>query len=305
MIKYSLSIILLFISHLAISQYQIGLVPRVSPDKAVFQKIGYTEVNVKYGSPATKDREIWGMLVPYNNVWRAGANNATTVEFNSKVTINKMSLDSGKYSLFMIPRENDRWTIIFNKTHKQWGAFKYDENEDALRVDILPKKTANKTENLNYSISQVGYKFGSIILNWDFLEIEIPFETNYLQQFQEEVESRANKQAEYIKWVVFVQGAEHLVEIKSNESLAERWINEAENIMSKTTEWNDQFYPREYIEGHLYWIKASLLARSNKFKEAIEYSDKLMSLKNTMYYDRKNEVKSIDASIEKWKKEIE
>ncbi|MEM6700816.1 MAG: DUF2911 domain-containing protein, partial [Bacteroidota bacterium] len=65
------------------AQYQIGIIPRVSPDKMVYQKIGYTEVEIRYGSPAVNQRPIWGDLVPYDKVWRAGANAATTVEFKS------------------------------------------------------------------------------------------------------------------------------------------------------------------------------------------------------------------------------
>ena len=195
-------IFVLFIVSNSFSQYQMNLVPRESPDKAVYQKIGYTEVNITYGSPATKNRKIWGELVPYGKVWRAGANNATTVEFSSKITINGTSLDRGKYALFVIPKENDRWTIIFNKTHKQWGAFRYDENEDALRTEILPKTKNDQTENVTYSIRQIGYQQGVIVLHWEYLEVEIPFETNYLEQFQQEVETRASKQPEYLKWIV-------------------------------------------------------------------------------------------------------
>ena len=263
---FTTTLFLLFISQIVFGQYQIGLVPRVSPDKAVYQKIGYTEVKIDYGSPAVKNRQIWGDLVSYDKVWRAGANNATTVEFNSEVSINNMPLDSGKYALFMIPKENDKWTVIFNKTHKQWGAFKYNEEEDALRVDILPKRNPYPTENLNYTINQVGYKYGSILLQWEYLEIEIPFETNYLKQFEQEVESRADQQPDYIKWIVYLQGAEHLLQIQSNERLAMSWMNQAEELMNATSEWNDQFYPRAYIKGHLYWTKAKLLAQKAQFK---------------------------------------
>lgn len=299
--KITSTLVLLFVSQIVFGQYQIGLIPRVSPDKASYQKIGYTEVHVKYGSPAVKNRQVWGGLVSYDKVWRAGANNATTVELNSTVTINNMPLDSGKYALFIIPKENDKWTVVFNKTHKQWGAFKYDEGEDVLRIDVSPKINNYKTEHLTYSINQVGYKYGSIALNWEYLEIEIPFETNYLEHFEQEVESRAIQQPEYIKWIVYLQGAEHLLQIHSNEVLASSWLDKAEKIMNSTSEWNEQFYPREYIIGHLYWTKALLFSQKNKFKEALEYAEKVKTLDNTIFYDRKNEEESIDVLINHWK----
>lgn len=297
--NFTLTLCLLLVSQIIFAQYQIGLVPRVSPDKAVFQKIGYTDLEITYGSPAVKNRQVWGDLVPYDKVWRAGANNATTVEISSSITINNKVLDSGKYALFIIPKENEKWTIIFNKTHKQWGAFKYNKDEDALRVEVLPKRTDYKTENLNYSIQQTGFKYGSIVLNWNYKEIEIPFETNYLKQFEKEVTARADKQPEYIKWIVYLQGAEHLSDIKSNEDLALTWINKAEIIMNSTSQWNDQFYPRDYIKGHLYWTKAKLLAQHKDFESAISYANKTKTINKTAFYNRKKEL--IDSLVKTWK----
>jgi len=290
----------LLFSQIALGQYQIGLVPRVSPDKAVYQKIGNTEVHINYGSPAIKNRAVWGELVPFNEVWRAGANNATTVNFSTNVTINNTPLASGKYALFVIPKENDKWSIIFNKTYEQWGAFRYNAEEDALRIDVLPKRNNHKTEYLSYSINQTGYKYGSIVLKWEYLELDIPFETNYLEQFKQDVESRTNQQPEHIKWVIYLQGAEHLLQIHPNEPLAMSWINKAEKIMDTSSEWNDQFYPKDYIKGHLYWTKAKLLAQANNFKKAVAYATKIKALKITMFYDRNAQKERIDSLITYW-----
>jgi len=286
------------------AQYQIGIIPRVSPDKMVYQKIGYTEVEIQYGSPAVNDRPIWGALVPYNKVWRAGANSATTVEFKSPVTIGGKTLDSGKYAFFIIPKENDTWTAIFNKVSKQWGAFRYNEEEDALRLDIRPRTTNLKTENLSYTINQTGFKHGSIVLAWDFLEIEIPFETNYLAAFEQEIRIRVNAQPEYIKWIPYLQGAEHLEQIKDNLTLGKTWLTKAEEIMHATQEWNEQFYPRPYVEGHLYWIKAKVLAWEESYAEAIEYVEKLRNMESPIYYEKKGESEEIDLYYNAWKDKI-
>jgi len=301
--KFRLAFILLLVSQVVIGQYQIGVVPRVSPDRAVYQKVGYTEVEVKYGSPAVKDRQVWGGLVSYESVWRAGANNATTVEFNTEVTINNAPVDSGKYALFIIPKENDKWTIIFNRTHKQWGAFRYAEEEDVLRVDVRPREKEELFEHLTYSIAQEDYNNGSIVLNWEYLEIEIPFETNYHERFKKEIEARADAQPEYLQWVVYVQGAEHLEAKKSNLDLAFTWINRAERIMDASvhSEWDKQFYPRDYIKAHLYWTKAKLFAQKGNYKEAIEYAERTKSVENPVFYSREKGEEGVDQLIEKWK----
>lgn len=298
---YISTFLLLFLTQTLFAQYQIGLIPRVSPDKAVSQKIGYTEVEITYGSPAVKNRQLWGELVPYDKVWRAGANNATTVEFSDKVLIENTPLDSGKYALFIFPRENDKWTVIFNRVHKQWGAFRYDESEDVLRVDVVPRRKTTLSENLTYSIEQLGYQYGRLVLHWGYTEIVVPLETNYLKKFEQEVEERASQQPEYLKWIVYLQGAEHLHQISSRLDLAVSWINQAEGIMNSTSEWNEQFYQRDYVKGHLYWTKAKLLAKSDNFSEAQRYGQRLKSLENPIFYKRKNQAEEIDTLLELWK----
>jgi len=300
MMKASLTVILLMLMQISFAQYQIGLVPRVSPDRAVYQKIGYTEVQVKYGSPAVKNREIWGELVPYGQLWRAGANNATTVELSDAITVDHNQLDSGKYALFIIPKEGETWTVIFNKVHKQWGASGYDEKNDALRVEVKPGKAPSRTENLTYSIRQLGYQHGSIVLQWDDIELEIPFETSYLTRFQQKVETRASDQPEYLQWIVYLQGADHLEQIDAETDVALLWINQAEQVMQTTEEWNEQFYPRDYVKGHLYWTKAKLLAKTENYSEAGNYAQRMKALQNTIFYDRKSEAEDIDTQIELW-----
>lgn len=290
-----------FLFQTLFGQYQIGIIPRASPDKKIYQKIGYSEIEIQYGSPSVNNRKVWGELVPYNKVWRAGANSATTIEFQSPIIIDGQILDSGKYSFFIIPKEKDTWTVIFNKVSKQWGAFSYSDKEDAIRLEISPRITNHKAENLGYTIHQTGFKYGSITLSWDFIEVEVPFETNYLSEFEEEIESRVNLQPEYIKWIPYLQGAEHLTQINDRMELAKKWISKSEKIMNSTEKWNDQFYPRQYVEGHLYWIKANILAWNNDYVGAIEYIDKLKGLKQTSFYDKKNKTERIDLQYKSWK----
>lgn len=140
---------------------------RQSPPDSAVGKAGTVNVKINYGSPSVKGRQVWGALVPYNQVWRAGANEATTINFSGDVKIEGKTLPAGKYAFFVIPTEND-WTVIFNKTAGQWGAYSYDEKQDALRVTVKPRKAAAFSERLVYSLTG-----DAIVLKWENLEVPV------------------------------------------------------------------------------------------------------------------------------------
>jgi len=144
---------------------------RISPKAAVIQTVGFTEVRIDYSRPGVKKREIWGKLVPYDAVWRAGANEATKITFSTDVTVEGKMLKKGSYSLFAIPGKND-WTIIFNKVADQWGAFEYNESEDALRVKVKIEDAVWQ-EWLSYTINRASINSAVIRLEWE--KIKVPF----------------------------------------------------------------------------------------------------------------------------------
>lgn len=139
---------------------------RPSPPATASGKIGDALVTIEYSSPAVKNRKVWGELVPYGKVWRAGANEATTIEFSQDVQIEGRHLAKGKYSLYTIPGETN-WTVIFNKATGQWGT-EYDERRDALRVSVKPRKSAKMHERLTYVVAKNG-----ILLRWENLELPV------------------------------------------------------------------------------------------------------------------------------------
>ncbi len=140
---------------------------RKSPPRAISGKIGDVDVTINYGSPSVRDREIWGSLVPYGQVWRTGANEATTVEFSDDVVVEGQPLAAGRYSLFTIPAKGD-WTVIFNKVADQWGAYEYKESEDALRVDVTPKPRDENMEELTFTLEE-----GRMVLHWEKLMVPV------------------------------------------------------------------------------------------------------------------------------------
>ncbi|AXE18685.1 DUF2911 domain-containing protein [Runella rosea] len=167
-VKKSLSLLTVlsvyFVVHQAIAQDKAT---RPSPPAQVVQKVGNATVTVSYGQPSVKGRKVWGELVPYGQVWRTGANEATTFEVDQDVKIEGQNLSAGKYGFFTLPTENE-WTIIFNKIPNQWGAFKYDANQDALRVSVKPKKSAAFNEKLVYTISPKG----TVGILWENVEVD-------------------------------------------------------------------------------------------------------------------------------------
>ena len=124
------------------------------------------ETVLEYGRPKVKDREIWGGLVPYDKVWRTGANEATTISFSADVKVEGKTLPKGIYALFTIPGV-EKWIIIFNKTAKQSGAFNYDEGQDALRVEVVPA-SGEHVEEMTFIIEG-----SSIVLVWEKLRVSI------------------------------------------------------------------------------------------------------------------------------------
>jgi hypothetical protein len=139
------------------------------------QVVGLTKVNISYSRPGVKGRKIWGGLVPYDKVWRAGADEATKITFTSDIKIEGKKLSAGSYSFFVIPNKKE-WTIIFNKVADQWGAFTYNEAEDALRLKIKPK-TSDFEEWLTYEISRTGDYSAQITLHWEKQKIVMKLET--------------------------------------------------------------------------------------------------------------------------------
>lgn len=153
--------------------------PRVSPKAGVMQTVGITDINISYSRPGVKNRKIWGELVPYNKVWRAGADEATKFTFSTDVTIEGKKLSSGSYSFFVIPTEKE-WTVIFNKTADQWGAFEYNEAQDALRFKVKPVSGQFK-EWLYYSFSDMKSNSAVISLVWEKLRIPFKIEVSVPQ----------------------------------------------------------------------------------------------------------------------------
>lgn len=137
----------------------------LSPKETLTASIDGVETEIVYCRPSARGRKMIGGKEPYGQVWRTGANNATTIEFDKPVKVEGKELPAGKYALFTIPGENE-WTIIFNKDHNQWGAYKYKDADDVLRVKVKSGKTSEFVETFTIQPEK-----DKITLKWENTQV--------------------------------------------------------------------------------------------------------------------------------------
>jgi hypothetical protein len=148
--------------------------PRASQHALVAQRIGITDITINYHRPLTNGRQIWGKVVPYGQVWRAGANENTTITFTDPVTIEGQALDKGTYGVHMIPGEKE-WTVIFSKDARAWGSFSYKQEDDALRVTVTPQ-SAEMHDALAYDFDDVKPDSTVVTMRWE--KVAVPFKVH-------------------------------------------------------------------------------------------------------------------------------
>ncbi len=230
--------------------------PRLSPKATITQNFGYTTVTIEYSRPDVKGRKIWGELIPFEKVYRMGANEATIIDFSTDVTVNGNKVPAGKYALFSIPAKND-WTIILNKTSKQWGAFSYDEKQDLLRFQVKPIATS-LTESLTYGFSDLTINSVSLNFAWEKLGFAFKIESDVMNTAHEKIKEAVSK-AKPDDWRTYVGAANFAVE--------NNWfMNEALSWADKAIENGGTFY--------VYFVKAKILFKMGDAKGALEFISK-------------------------------
>jgi tetratricopeptide (TPR) repeat protein len=155
----------------ALAQAPALTLPDASPEATVTQRVGLTDITIAYHRPAVGKRKIWGDLVPYGEVWRAGANLNTTIRFSSPVTIGGKTVAAGTYGLHMLPTEKD-WTVILSSVASAWGSFSYDAKEDVVRLNATPAP-AGFEESLEYRFENPTENSVTVVLHWE--KLQVPF----------------------------------------------------------------------------------------------------------------------------------
>lgn len=162
----------LCISASALSFAQDYSVPAASPRQKVEQQFSMSKITVDYGRPGVKGRKIFGELVPYGQVWRAGANSSTKITFGQSVSFGGKVVPAGTYGLFIVPTEKE-WKVILNKDFQQWGAYTYDPNQDVVDVTVPVNKLADKQEWFEITLNPTDENSANLVLKWDFAQAEV------------------------------------------------------------------------------------------------------------------------------------
>ena len=211
--------------------------PEASQAAGISQRLGVTDIAISYHRPLVGGRKVWGTLVPMGQVWRAGANENTTIRFSGPVTIEGKPLAAGIYGLHMMPGEQS-WDIIFSRNATSWGSFTYDKAEDALRVTVKPQPS-EMHEALTYDFDSVKPDSAVVTMRWEKLAVPFTVSVNAtestIRSLREEL--RGGKQYSWNSWE---EAAAFCLQSKTNLQEALHWAdlsiqNEErfENVMTK------------------------------------------------------------------------
>jgi tetratricopeptide (TPR) repeat protein len=230
------SIFLVILFSVSLSAQQNLTLPDASQHATVMQQVGLTDIKIDYHRPGVKERQIWGVLVPYNTVWRAGANENTTISFSKDVIIAGQKVPAGVYGLHMIPTETD-WTIIFNRDYRAWGSFFYVEANDLMRFKVKPQST-DFQEWLMYSFDEVTPNSTTASLNWDKLKIPFKIEIDLHKQILDDMAVQLTGLPGFF-WQGWNQAAMYCyvnsINLEEGLKWAERSININKNVTNTYT----------------------------------------------------------------------
>lgn len=255
--------------------------PRVSQKSSLMQTVGLTDVTITYSRPGVKGRKIFGGLVPYGQVWRTGANEATTIAFSDDVDIDGQPLPKGTYSLYTIPNENE-WTIIFNKVPDQWGTI-YDQKQDALRVTVKPRRAMEKREWLTFDVPEISTNAATFTIDWDMVEIPFTVDAHTTQKVTVAA-SAAVAAAKPDDWNTPYRAASFAFD---------------NNLTAEATKWLDQSLKIKETMSNV-WLKARMEAAAGHRDEAVKTAQHALALKTDK--DSAEVAGEIGRQIENWKR---
>jgi hypothetical protein len=252
--------------------------PRPSPKASVSQTIGVTEVEINYSSPGVKGRTIWGELVPYNEVWRTGANENTTITFSTPVKIQGRELPAGTYGLQTIPTPGD-WTVIFSKDAELWGAFNYKPENDALRIQVKPQPTDFR-ERMIFTFDDTTDTSANVVLHWEKLKVPFTVEVDTPKLAVERI-------GQALRWQTPFQAANYCIQSNACLEEASRWLDASIALQENFSNLR---------------AKAQLLAKRNDHKGAVVYGERaLAAARSAQQPPNPQQVKDLEGMVAEWK----
>jgi len=209
------------------TQAQGFKMPQASSAQTIKQEFGLGEITVNYSRPNVKGRKVFGGLEPYGKVWRTGANSATVITFTEEVNLEGNKVPAGEYALFTIP-DTKEWTIILNKTTKQWGAYEYKQADDFLRFKIKPGKTAQPVETFTIQFANVTPSTADLHLMWERTDLDLHLSADNDSRIMANIETAMNGEKK-----PYFAAAQYYYENGKDLNKALEWINEAEKTNTK------------------------------------------------------------------------
>ena len=230
--------------------------PRPSPRGSVTQTVGLTEVSVVYSSPAVKDRKIWGEVVPFDKVWRAGANECTKVSFSTPVSIEGKPVGAGSYCLFLLPGKSG-WTFILSKNTEQAGTDDYKQSEDAVRVPATVSAISLR-ERMAFTVLDFDDEKGTLAMEWETQRVAVKFTTGTREKVLAKI--RALKGDD---WRPYNAAARYLLAAGIEPALAMQLTDRSIQLKEQ---WNNV------------WTRAQLLHAAGKNSEALAAAQRAQTL---------------------------
>jgi tetratricopeptide (TPR) repeat protein len=222
----------------ASAQSIVLTMPRGSQRAVVSQRLGLTDITIAYHRPLVAGRKVWDGVVPYGKVWRAGANENTTIEFTDAVSIEGQQLAQGTYGMHMIPAA-DSWTVIFSKNSTSWGSFTYEQSEDALRVNVKPQP-GEFHEALTYDFDEVKPDSTLVTLKWEKVAVPVRISVDNKQIVLSKVRNQLRDLAQYT-WMSWDDAANYCLDNKLDFEQGLQWADKSiqneerfENVMTKS-----------------------------------------------------------------------
>lgn len=236
--------------------------PQPSPSASLTQRVGLTDITVDYSRPGVKGREIFGDLVPFENLWRTGANKATAISFNTPVMFGENKVEAGTYSIFTIPGEST-WVIILNKNTELWGTDGYDEEMDVLRMEVAAMDV-KMTETFTIDFQNIMDGKAEMLITWANQQVSIPLEVDVAAKAKANIEVALRTAEKEDLWRVNRNAAVYYSRNNIDQEKAMKFINTSLELNPKS--WYSML------------VKAEVMYNSGNAKEAIKMAKESMEM---------------------------
>ena len=284
--KYLLCLSLIIFSFILSLEVSAQLkLPQASPEAMVKQTVGLTDITIRYHAPGVKGRKVFGSLVPFGKLWRAGANEATLITFQDDLYLNHERVPAGTYSFFIIPESDSEWHIVLNKDTTLWGLEGYSELNDVAYLRVTPK-TVPFQETLQFSFTDIGTNTGTLNLTWENTQLSVRIETEIEKKALANINNALAKAAPD-DWYIWAQAANYMIPRKDHHQKALEWINKS--IAIKENFFNN-------------WVKARLYAQNREYQAAANLTAKAIQLGNKEPEAYETYAKEIENAYNDWKK---